>query len=119
MTIASADKEISGLVENFDVYGAEAVINALVRACRGKRFLNKKALLDIFDHSFEVWGNKEGVKCTKCGDVFSSEEIEDFRFEHEPFGKDPFMCPDCYDRFMRQDLEDQFKELMDENAATV
>ena len=112
MTIASADKEIGALIDNFHVYGAETVINALVRACRGKRFLNKKALLDIFGRSFKAWGNKEGVKCAKCGDVFSSEEIEDFKFEREPFGKDPFICPDCYDRLVRQDLEDQFKSLM-------
>lgn len=114
MTIESADKEISALIEHFRTYGAETVIIALIRACRGKRFLNKKTLLNIFDRSFKIWGNEEGVECAKCGDIFSSEEIEDFRFEHEPFGKDPFICPDCYDRFVRQDLEDQFKSLMKE-----
>lgn len=113
MTIASTDKEISSLIERFHTYGAEAVINALVRACRGKQFLNKEALLNIFNHAFEVWGEK---KCTKCGDVFSADEIEEFKEEHEEFSKDPFICPDCYDRLVHKDLEDQFKELMQEGG---
>lgn len=50
--------------------------------------------------------------CVKCGGRFSGEEISEWRAEHEPFSKNPFMCPDCYDTFSRQDLEDQFLEIM-------
>lgn len=50
--------------------------------------------------------------CIKCKDQFSGEEISEWRAEHEIFSTNPFMCPDCYDIFIRQDLEDQFLELM-------
>lgn len=43
--------------------------------------------------------------CTVCKDRFSGEEISEWRQEHEPFSTSPFMCPDCYDRFTRQDQQ--------------
>ena len=52
--------------------------------------------------------------CTKCGDLFTDEDLAELRKEHESFSMDPFMCPDCYDRFSRMDLEDQFEDLMEE-----
>lgn len=51
-------------------------------------------------------------KCTKCGDRFISEEVSEWRSEHEAFSMHPFICPDCYDRLQRMDLEDQFEDLM-------
>ena len=51
-------------------------------------------------------------KCTKCGDRFTGEEISELRAEHEEFSQHPFICPDCYDRLNRKDLEDQFKGAM-------
>lgn len=51
-------------------------------------------------------------KCTKCGDKFTGEEISELRADHEEFSLHPFICPDCYDRLSRMDLEDQFKEAM-------
>lgn len=51
-------------------------------------------------------------RCVKCDDRFSGEEINEWRQDHESFSTRPFMCPDCYDTFSRQDLEDQFAELM-------
>ena len=53
--------------------------------------------------------------CTKCGDKFSGEEISEWRSEHEAFSDHPFICPDCYDRFQRMDLEDQFSVLMNDD----
>lgn len=50
--------------------------------------------------------------CVKCGDRFSGEEISEWRADGEQYSTQPFMCPDCYDTFSRQDLEDQFSELM-------
>ena len=51
-------------------------------------------------------------KCTYCGDKYSGEAISEMRTEHEEFSLHPFICPDCYDRLNRKDLEDQFDELM-------
>lgn len=51
--------------------------------------------------------------CTMCGDRFLSEEVSEWRTEHEQFSLHPFICPDCYDRLQHKDLEDQFEELMD------
>lgn len=50
--------------------------------------------------------------CTVCGDQFLGEEVSEWRAEQEPFSLHPFICPDCYDRLNRKDLEDQFEELM-------
>lgn len=58
-------------------------------------------------------------KCIKCGDKFTGEEISEWKTEHETFSMNPFMCPDCYDTFSRQDLEDQFEELIDEKAVVL
>jgi DNA-directed RNA polymerase subunit RPC12/RpoP len=51
-------------------------------------------------------------KCVKCGDRFSGEQLSELRHEGEQFSMHPFMCPDCYDRHQRQDLEDQFSDLI-------
>lgn len=52
--------------------------------------------------------------CTVCGDSFLGEEISEWRADNEDFSLRPFICPDCYDRLRRKDLEDQFDELMRE-----
>ena len=57
--------------------------------------------------------------CTKCGEKYTGEEISEWRSERETFSMYPFMCPDCYDIFSRQDLEEQFDELMDEKAVVL
>lgn len=53
--------------------------------------------------------------CTKCGDKFSGEEVSEMKADHEQFSMNPFICPDCYDRLQRMDLEDQFQTLMDDD----
>ena len=58
-------------------------------------------------------------RCTKCGDRFSGEEINEWRHDNESFSTRPFMCPDCYDTFSRQDLENQFAELMGVKASAL
>lgn len=52
--------------------------------------------------------------CTVCGDRFLGEEISEWRTDNEDFSLRPFICPDCYDRLRRKELEDQFDELMAE-----
>lgn len=51
-------------------------------------------------------------KCTKCGERFLNEDVSEWRAGHEDFSLRPFICPDCYDRFSRMDLADQFNELL-------
>ena len=53
--------------------------------------------------------------CTVCGDRFLGEEVSEWRSDHEQFSLHPFICPDCYDRLQRKDLEDQFEQLMEES----
>ena len=52
--------------------------------------------------------------CVMCGESFSPEEVREWRETGEVFSSNPlFICPDCLDRFTRQDLEEQFRELME------
>ena len=53
-------------------------------------------------------------RCSKCGEKYLGEEVSEWRSEKEQFSMHPFICPDCYDRLSRMDLEDQFKDLMGE-----
>ncbi len=63
--------------------------------------------------------------CILCGEQFTQDEIEEWRESGEAFSSTPqFICPDCLDREPRfwrhrefcfhQDLEEQFRELMEE-----
>lgn len=60
--------------------------------------------------------SRDGTKtCVMCGESFSQEEIDEWRESGELFSSNPlFVCPDCLDRFTRQDVEDQFLGLMGE-----
>lgn len=53
--------------------------------------------------------------CTKCGDKFTREEVRELKAEHEAFSIQPFICPDCYDRLQRLNLEVQFSILMSDD----
>lgn len=44
MTISQLDKELKQIIDEHSVYGAECIINALVRACEGKQYLDEYAL---------------------------------------------------------------------------
>lgn len=59
------------------------------------------------------------MKCTVCGERYTGEEVAELRAEGEEFNMHPFMCPDCYDRFQRKDLEDQFAQLMSGEVVAV
>ena len=52
MTIASADREIRELIREKHVVGAEAVMNALVRACDGQPYLGRDYLHVLLDQAF-------------------------------------------------------------------
>lgn len=52
MTIAGAENEIRGLVNDHSVVGAEAVINGLVRSCSGKQYLTEDALIAMIKIAF-------------------------------------------------------------------
>ena len=44
MTIAELDKELKVVIEEHSVYGAQAIINALVWSCKGKQYLEPSVL---------------------------------------------------------------------------
>lgn len=52
MTIASADAEISNLIEKHHVYGAETVVNALVRASQKVRYLGQSDITRLVVRAF-------------------------------------------------------------------
>lgn len=52
MTIASADREIRELIHEKHVVGAEAVVNALVRACDGQPYLGREYLHELLDQAY-------------------------------------------------------------------
>ena len=52
MTIASADREIRELIREKHVVGAEAVVNALVRACDGQPYLGREYLHELLDQAY-------------------------------------------------------------------
>ena len=53
MTIAKADREVKDLIQKNHVYGAEAIINALVRAAQTEPYLTPDAIKSMVDHAFE------------------------------------------------------------------
>lgn len=53
MTIAATDREIKGLIDDHHVYGAETVINALVRASANQPYLNEEAMIILVKNAFE------------------------------------------------------------------
>ena len=54
------------------------------------------------------------VRCSQCGEVFTWQDLRDFRHMGEQYFKsgDEFMCPDCYADFNGLDLEDQVDVLL-------
>ena len=75
--------------------------------------------------TFQNWGETEAtdghlecsvsgdadMQCSMCGEQFTADEVKELAEMGEPFqfcdGK--FFCPDCYERYNRQSLEDQFE----------
>ena len=53
MKICELDKEISSIIKEYHVYGAECVINALVRACDGENYLNAQSLHTLIESAFD------------------------------------------------------------------
>lgn len=72
MTIAALDKEIKDVISKHRVVGAEAVVNALVRACEGERYLEGDALRRILNNAI-VREEKEVIAMDKSSiypDIF-------------------------------------------------
>lgn len=53
-------------------------------------------------------------KCKRCKDVFDSNDLKEFRQMKEQFSVEPFLCPDCYDEFLRLDTQDQLNALVED-----
>ena len=52
------------------------------------------------------------MKCSKCKGIYEDEDLRELKEMGESYSLHPFICPDCYDRFNKLNLEDQFKEAM-------
>lgn len=62
MTIAETDKQIKGVIDQWSVYGAEAIMQALVRATRKHSYLQPAdlhKLLDTVVEHEEYWERSE------------------------------------------------------------
>lgn len=53
MKICQLDKELNEIVSNHHVYGAECIINSLVRACIDENYLDFDDLCRMLRHSYE------------------------------------------------------------------
>lgn len=47
--------------------------------------------------NFETWEETQMHTCETCGRKFKSQEISEWRADHEQFSTHPFQCPDCYE----------------------
>ncbi len=56
-------------------------------------------------------------RCTRCGEVYTKEELKELREMGEAVNMNPFLCPDCFDDFSRLALENRFDELMKNERA--
>lgn len=59
MTIRELDPTIKEVIENWHVYGAESVINALVRACKNQQYLGAEALHSMLECAIQHEIEKE------------------------------------------------------------
>lgn len=50
---SSADLAIRQLIQKYHVYGAEVIINALVRATKDEPYLDEKALVKFFEYAYD------------------------------------------------------------------
>ena len=83
--------------------------------------------------TFQNWGETEStdghlecsvsgdanIQCSMCGEQYTADEVKEAAEMGEPFqfydGK--FLCPDCYERYCRQSLEEQFETALNMGEA--
>lgn len=53
MTVASSSKEVKELIQNHHVYGAEAIINAVVFGSVGEAYIDKDVLKRMIDNAYD------------------------------------------------------------------
>lgn len=53
MTIAGTDKEIKGVINEHSVYGCEAIMNAIARACKDHPYLQPDDLKRLLEHAIK------------------------------------------------------------------
>ncbi len=59
MTIAATDREVKELIDKHHVYGAEVVINALVRASAKEPYLNEDFIIKMIKFAFDRLNEEE------------------------------------------------------------
>lgn len=52
------------------------------------------------------------VKCAKCGEEYSKDDLKELREMKEEYYLDGgvFLCPDCWDSFIQLDFDEKFSE---------
>lgn len=60
MTIAALHKELSGVIKEHSVYGAEAIVNALVYGSEGNKYLDRAEIHKLVDAA--LIGGMKNVK---------------------------------------------------------
>lgn len=54
LTIARLDREFTALIDMHHVYGAESIVNALVRATKGHPYLTKDDVFMLFYKAYQM-----------------------------------------------------------------
>lgn len=62
MTIAETDRQVRELIREKHIYGAQTIINALVRAAQTEPYLTKDAIIKMLDYAFERESTEEATK---------------------------------------------------------
>lgn len=59
VTIAQLDTELRRVIERHHVYGAEAIINALIRACEGRDYLSREYVIKLVNAAYKRMGETQ------------------------------------------------------------
>ena len=62
MTIAGTDREVRVLIKQHHIYGAETIINALVRAAQTEPHLTRDEIVSMVDHAFKRESTREATQ---------------------------------------------------------
>lgn len=54
------------------------------------------------------------MECLICKEIYTTDDVQELKEMHEEFYQDKkcFICPDCWDDFLRKDPNDRVKILM-------
>ncbi len=83
MTIMQLDKELKSVIEHYHVMGAECILAALVRACKGQQYLKADDIRRILNNVIEREEHESEVIAIDRNSIYP-----DIFVKHK-FGGDP------------------------------